>query len=86
MAARSSGRVSSSLGFPTALCALTLQGGILVGLALGHTSTFGISTGTGLCWPAECVACLTARPEPHGVGRGALARKWMKMAWGNIKI
>lgn len=83
MAARSSGRASSSLGFPTALCALTLQGGILVGPALGHTSTFGISTGAGLCWPG---GCLTGRPEPHGVGRGALDRKWMKMAWGNIKV
>lgn len=33
-----------------------------------------------------CVAYWTARPEPHGVGRGGtFARKWMKMAWDNIK-
>lgn len=29
-----------ALGFPTALCALSFQGGILVGPALGHTSIY----------------------------------------------
>lgn len=46
----------------------------------------GLRTGTSLRWPYGCVACSMARPEQHGMKRGALDKKGIKVTWGKIEI